>query len=144
MRSQIFICLVGTAFAWGPAHAEDATVICKASMAAYGTATASGDAAKLAAVFAPDGELVGPYGVVQGRDALTKTFASYMKVGDKDEDTLTSARMLGDTVLCTGGYTYTRAAAGSTDEKGFWTKVAGKVGGEWKILNLSYAPTVKQ
>ncbi|MBV8797121.1 MAG: nuclear transport factor 2 family protein [Hyphomicrobiales bacterium] len=143
MRGQIFICLLGTV-ACGSAHAEDATAICKASMAAYETATANGDAVKLAAVFAPDGELVGPYGVVHGRDALIKTFASYLKAGDKDEDTLTSAHMLGDTVLCTGGYAYTPAAAGSTDEKGFWTKVAGKVGDDWKILNLTYAPAAKQ
>ena len=141
MRSSVFILL---AFVCGSAHAEDANAICKASMDAYGVATASGDAAKLAAVYAPDGELVGPYGIVQGRDALIKMFASYMKAGDKDEDTLTSARMIGDVALCTGGYTYTPAAAGSTDEKGFWTKVAGKVGGEWRILNLSYAPVAKQ
>ena len=93
MRSSVFILL---AFVCGSAHAEDADAICKASMDAYRVATASGDAAKLAAVYAPGGELVGPYGIVQARDALIKMFASYMKAGDKDEDTLTSARMIGD------------------------------------------------
>jgi hypothetical protein len=60
-----------------------------------------------------------------------------MKPGDKDVDTLTSARMFGDMALCTGGYTFT-PASGASDSKGFWTKVVGKVGGEWKILNLTY------
>ena len=60
-----------------------------------------------------------------------------MKPGDKDVDTLTSARMIGDLVMCTGGYTFTPASGGS-QEKGFWTKVGGKVGGEWKILNHTY------
>ena len=66
-----------------------------------------------------------------------------MKPGDKDVDTLTSSRMIGDVALCTGGYTFTPASAAS-DAKGFWTKVVGKVGGEWKILNLSYSLTAPQ
>jgi|HubBroStandDraft_6_1064221.scaffolds.fasta_scaffold182683_2 ketosteroid isomerase-like protein len=137
MRSQVFICLLGTV-ACGSAHAADnATTICKAAIAAYGTATASGDAAKLAAVFAPDGELVSPWGIASGHDALVKVLASYMKPGDKDEDTLTSARMSGDVALCTGGYAFTPAASAS-DQKGFWTKIVGKVGDNWKILNLTY------
>jgi ketosteroid isomerase-like protein len=128
----------------GPTQAaEDATAICKAAISAYGAAAASGDPVKMAAVYAPDGELVSPYGVAAGHDALVKNYASFMKPGDKDVDTLTSSRMIGDVVLCTGGVTFTPASGGS-GEKGFWTKVAGKVGGEWKILNLSYAPAAPQ
>ena len=51
--------------------------------------------------------------------------------------------MIEDVALCTGGYTFTQASAAS-DVKGFWTKVVGKVGGEWKILNLSYSLTAPQ
>jgi hypothetical protein len=128
----------------GPAHAtDDAATICKGSMSAYGEAATSGDAVKMAAVFAPDGELISPYGIVSGHDALVKNYASFMKSGDKDVDTLTSSRMIGGVALCTGGYTFTPASGGS-GEKGFWTKVAGKVGGEWKILNLTYAPAAPQ
>jgi hypothetical protein len=53
-----------------------------------------------------------------------------MKPGDKDVDTLTSSRMIGDVALCSGDYTFT-PAAGQTDPKGFWTKVVGKVGNDW-------------
>jgi ketosteroid isomerase-like protein len=128
----------------GPAHAaDDAAAICNAAISAYGTAATSGDPVKMAAVYAPNGELVSPYGVVAGHDALVKNYASFMKPGDKDVDTLTSSRMIGDVVLCTGGSTFTRASGGS-GEKGFWTKVAGKVGGEWKILNLTYAVAAPQ
>ncbi len=124
--------------------ADDATAICKAAISAYGAATTTGDPTKLAAVFAPDGELVSPWGIVSGHDGLLKAFASYnMKPGDKDVDTLTSSRMIEDVALCTGGYTFTQASAAS-DVKGFWTKVVGKVGGEWKILNLSYSLTAPQ
>jgi hypothetical protein len=93
--------------------------------------------ARLAAVFAPDGELVSPWGIASGHDAFVKVLASYMKPGDKDEDTLTSARMSGDVALCTGGYAFTPADSAS-DQKGFWTKIVGKVGDDWKILNLTY------
>ena len=68
----------------GPTHAADDTAaICNSAISAYGTAAASGDPAKMAAVYAPDGEFVSPYGVVAGHDALVKTYASFMKPGDK-------------------------------------------------------------
>ena len=122
----------------GPAHAaDDAAAICKVAISAYGAAAASGDAAKMAAVFAPDGELVSPWGFVAGHDALVETYASSMKPGDKEVDTQTSSRMIGDVALCTGGWAFT-PASGASDSKGSWTKVVGKVGGEWKILNLTY------
>src|SRR5882757_29412 len=111
--------------------------------AAYGAAAASGDPAKMAAVYAPDGENVSPYGFVAGHDALVKMYASFVKPGDKSVDTLTSARMIGDIALCTGGNTFTKAST-TSGEKGFWTKVVGKVGGEWKILNLTYASAAPQ
>jgi hypothetical protein len=132
-RSLIsFSCLIGAGLPLcGPAHAtDDAATICKGSMGAYGEAATSGDAVKMAAVFAPDGELISPYGIVSGHDALVKNYASFMK-------------SVGGVALCTGGYTFTPASGGS-GEKGFWTKVAGKVGGEWKILNLTYAPAAPQ
>jgi hypothetical protein len=49
--------------------------------------------------------------------------------------------MIGDVALCTGGFTSASATSG---EKGFWTKVVGEVGGEWKILNLTYATAAPQ
>jgi uncharacterized protein (TIGR02246 family) len=137
-------CLIGAALMLcGPAHAADATAACNTAITAYGAAAATGDPAKMASVYAPDGEMVGPYGFVGGHDALVKMYASFMKPGDKEVDTSTSARMIGDVALCTGGYTFTPASGGS-GEKGFWTKVLGKVGGEWKILNLTYAPAAPQ
>lgn len=138
-------CLIGAGFmSCEPAHAaDDATAICNESIRAYGAGIESGDPDKLAAVYAPDGELVSPWGVVAGRDALVKAFASFLKPGDKGVDTLTSARMIGDLALCAGGYTFTPAAGGSS-EKGFWTKAVAKVGGEWKILNLTYAVAAPQ
>jgi ketosteroid isomerase-like protein len=123
----------------GQAHAaDDATAICKAAISAYGAAATTGDPAKMAAVYAPDSEVVSPYGFVAGHDALVKMYASFMKPGDKEVDTSTSARMIGDVALCTGGFTFT-PASGKSGSTGFWTKVVGKVGGEWKILNLTYA-----
>jgi hypothetical protein len=127
-------CFVGAGLMLcGPAHAaDDAAAICNAAISAYGAAATSGDPVKMAAVYAPNGELVSPYGVVAGHDALVKNYASFMKPGDKDVDTLTSSRMIGDVALCSGGYTFTPASGGS-GEKGFWTKVAGKVGGSGRF-----------
>jgi uncharacterized protein (TIGR02246 family) len=138
-RSLISTCLIGAGLMLcGPAQAaEDAATICKAVSDAYVAAVATGDPAKMVSVFAPDGEVVSPWGFVAGHDALVKTYASFMKPGDKQIDTITSSRMIGDVALCTGGWTFT-PASGQSDSKGAWTKVDGKVGGEWKILNLTY------
>jgi hypothetical protein len=91
----------------------------------------------------PTARLSRPTDFVAGHDALVKMYASFMKPGDKEVDTSTSARMIGDVALCTGGFSFTPASATSGD-KGFWTKVVGKVGGEWKILNLTYATAAPQ
>ena len=127
----------------GPTQAADATAACNAAISAYGAAAASGDPDKMAAVYAPDGENVSPYGFVAGHDALVKMYQSFVKPGDRSVDTLTSARMIGDMALCTGGNTFTPASA-TSGQKGSWTKVVGKVGGEWKILNLTYATAAPQ
>ena len=42
----------------------------------------------------------------------------------------------GSSRWCTGTFNFTPASGGAAS-KGNWTKVAGKVGGEWKILNLT-------
>jgi hypothetical protein len=43
-----------------------------------------------------------------------------MKAGDKQTDTLTSLRMIGDVALCTGTFTF--APASGDANKGNWTK----------------------
>jgi uncharacterized protein (TIGR02246 family) len=84
----------------GPARAaDDAAAICKTTAAAYNAAVPTGDPAKMAAVFAPDGEFVTPWGLMAGRDATIKFYASYMKAGDKQTDTFTSSRLIGDVAL---------------------------------------------
>jgi uncharacterized protein (TIGR02246 family) len=60
----------------GPTQAADATAACNAAISAYGAAAASGDPDKVAAVYAPDGENVSPYGFVAGHDALVKMYQS--------------------------------------------------------------------
>ena len=65
-RNRFFyLCIISAAsMLCGPAHAaDDAAAICNAAVSAYGAAAVSGDPAKMAAVYAPDGELVSPYGI---------------------------------------------------------------------------------
>ncbi len=78
----------------------------------------------------PTTRLSAPWGFAAGHDALIKTYASFLKPGDKEADTVTSERMIGDVALCTGGWTFT-PASGAWDAKGAWTRVVGKVGGEY-------------
>ena len=61
-RNLLFSCyLIGTGLLCGPAQAaDDAAAICNAAVGAYAAAAASGDPVKMAAVFAPDGELSQP------------------------------------------------------------------------------------
>ena len=88
-------CLIGAGLMLcGPARAaDDAAAGCNATNTAYLAAVPTGDPAKMAAVYAPDGELVTPWGLMAGRDAIIKYYASYMKAGDKQTDTLTSLRI---------------------------------------------------
>ena len=99
-------CLIGAGLLLcGPARAaDDASAGCNATNTAYLAAVPTGDPAKLAAVYAPDGEFVTPWGLMAGRDAIIKYYASYMKAGDKQTDTLTSSRLIGDVALCTGDF----------------------------------------
>ena len=131
-------CLIGAGLVLcGPARAaDDASAACNATNTAYLAAVPTGDPAKMAAVYAPDGEFVTPWGVTSGRDELIKFYASFMKPGDKQTDTLTSSRMIGD-VGAVHRQFHLRAGLGRRS-KGYYTKVVGKVGGEWKILNLTY------
>jgi hypothetical protein len=71
-------CLIGGGpVLCGQAHAaDDATAVCKAAISAYEAAAATGDPAKMAAVYAPSGEVVSPYGFVAGHDAVVKFYAS--------------------------------------------------------------------
>lgn len=134
-------CLIGAALMLcGPARAEDtAATICNAAFSAYSAAAATGDPAKMVAIFSPNGEVVSPWGYVAGHDALVKMYSGFMKPGDKETDSNTTARMVGgiDVAVCTGSYAFTPAST-TTDQKGTFTKVVAKVGGEWKIENLTY------
>jgi uncharacterized protein (TIGR02246 family) len=132
-------CLIGAALVFcGSAHAaDDASTICNAAFSAYSAAAASGDPVKMAAIFSPNGEVVSPWGYVAGHDALVKMYSGFMKAGDKEADTNTTARMVGDVAICTGSYAFTPAST-TTDQKGTFTKVVAKIGGEWKIENLTY------
>jgi hypothetical protein len=119
----------------GPAlAAEDAAAVCRLMGNAFEAAVATGDPAKLAATYAPDGQYVDESGVVTGREAITK---AGLPPGAKDVDTFTSSRMVGDIALCSGGYTFTFTGGPPGGIKGYWTKVVGKVDGGWKILVLT-------
>jgi uncharacterized protein (TIGR02246 family) len=140
--TMIGVLALGLGAASQAAAADDATSFCKAALSAFVAAIPSGDAAKVAATFTPNGEWVSPYGVLAGRDAIIKATGAWLKQGDKDDDTLISARMIGDVALCHGSYAFTPASGPA--EKGFWTKIARKDGEGWKIDALVVATTPPQ
>ena len=142
-------CLIGAGLMLcGPAHAaDDAAAICNAAISAYGAAAASGDPAKMTAVYALDGELVSPYGFLAGHDALVKFYASFMKPGDKDVFTVASARMIGDVALCTGGVAF-KPASGAMEFEGLLDEGARQGGrrleasqSDLRTRGASVAPT---
>jgi hypothetical protein len=133
-------CLFGGLVFGGQVYAaDDAKTICQAAMDSYEAAALTGDSDKMAAVYSPNGEFVGPYGQSAGHDKLVQMDKGFVKPADKQVDTMLSATMIGDIVVCSGGTTFSRAGQNG-GEKGYWTKVIGKVGGDWKLLNLTYAP----
>ena len=97
----------------------------------------------MAAVFAADGELVSPWESLQGTRRAGQDLRLLHETGDKDADTLTSWHVIGDVALCAGGNTFT-PASGESGSNGFWTKVVGKAGGDWQILNLTYTIAAPQ
>ena len=116
---------------------------CKTGAAAYEAAVASGDPAKVAARFTADGVLTTPEGIVEGPQAILAFEKADLKPGSKDVDTFKTARMLGNAVVCSGGYTFTVAPGGAANEStGTWTKVLSKSGNDWRLeaLTYTYAP----
>ena len=135
-------CLIGAGFVLcGPAHAaDDAAAICNAAISAYGDRRRHWRSRrKMAAVYAPDGEVVSPYGFVAGHDALVKMYASFMKLGDKEVDTSHERAHDRRRGVVHRRLSLSRRRRPHPARRDSWTKVVGKVGGQWKILNLTYA-----
>ena len=82
-------------------------------------------------------------GSLQGTRRAGQDLRLLHETGDKDADTLTSWHVIGDVALCAGGNTFT-PASGESGSNGFWTKVVGKAGGDWQILNLTYTIAAPQ
>jgi hypothetical protein len=116
--------------------ADDAPAICKTITDGFSAGVASGDSANVGALFAPNGQAISGYGILTGPEAITKSYAAFVKPGATHADTVMSAQMVGDVVLCSGGWTMSSPAF-PAPIKGFYTKVVGKVGSNWKILVLT-------
>ena len=87
--------------------------------------------------------LTTPEGIVEGPQAILAFEKADLKPGSKDVDTFKTARMLGNAVVCSGGYTFTVAPGGAANEStGTWTKVLSKSGNDWRLeaLTYTYAP----
>ncbi len=136
--------------ATSPARAQDeAMAACRAGAEAFMAAVASGDPAKVAARFTADGVLTTPEGIFEGQQAILGFEKAALKPGSTDVDTFKTARMLGDAVLCHGGYTFTLAPGGPVKEfSGTWTKLLSRSGNDWRLEALTYTysppPTTPQ
>ena len=144
-RAAIYIATAGAllAFTGAARAADDASAICKSIANRLETGIASGDPATFAAGFAPDGQDVTPWGVFVGTEAIAKFYSGGIKPGAKETVTVTSARMLGDLVVCVGGYNFT-GASGGPPSKGFFSVIAGKVGNDWKTQSQTWNVTPPQ
>jgi uncharacterized protein (TIGR02246 family) len=128
-----------------PATAADRKAILK-TQTAYVKAFNAGDAKKLAAFWAPDGEFVDAEGdSFKGRDAIEKEFAAFFaeSKGAKLEITTESLRFISPGVALESGTSrLTRSADGPTDTAAY-NIVHTKRDGKWlltSVRELSYAP----
>jgi uncharacterized 2Fe-2S/4Fe-4S cluster protein (DUF4445 family) len=136
LRHTVFAALSCLAFATSARAADDPAAVCKAVTDGFSAGVVSGNSTNVGAVFAPGGEAVSGYGILTGPEAITKAYAAFVKPGATHADTVMSARAVGDVVICSGGWTM-GSPAFPAPIKGFYTKVVGKVGSEWKILVLT-------
>ena len=127
-----------------PASADDsAASVCATTTAAYLEATKSGDAAKVTALFSPDGEWTAPEGNIAGREALTKAMSAFIKPGVDQTDKQLSARLIGGLVMCSGEYVFTFAPGSPMKQvSGLYTKTLAKSGDQWQFVQLTtnYTP----
>jgi ketosteroid isomerase-like protein len=127
----------------GTANAnDDAAAICKAAASAFEAAVASGNPYKLAATYAPDGEVVNLAGILSGPDEIAAVESTSVTPGAKATQNVLSSRMVGDVALCSGQYTFTFASG--TVAKGYSTSVVRKVGNDWKTEVRTYNVTPGQ
>jgi len=122
------------------AHAQsDPMAVCRANTAAWAAAVATGDPAKIGALFAPDAVWVAPEGTLQGGQEITRSAEGWLKPGAKHVGTATAARQVGDVVLCSGEATYTFAPGGPAKElKSRWAEVLTRSGNEWRIEQVAH------
>ncbi|HVX10888.1 MAG TPA: SgcJ/EcaC family oxidoreductase [Pirellulales bacterium] len=109
----------------------------RAAAADFATAYNKGDAKAIAAQFAPEAEMVDLDGnVVQGRDAIEKTFAEHLaeplfKVVVEIE----SLRFVGDDIAVEDGHLIFTNEEQETTLRSRYTVVHQRAGGEWLIVS---------
>jgi len=144
MQNRVFlsrVCTIGAFFALCATAnaADDAAAICGAVVNAFEAALANGDPVSVGAAYAPSGQFVTPFGVVEGPEAIARAEASAVKPGANVIQTVLRSRMIGDAALCIGHFTFTYAPGSQVAElRGYWTRVVRKIGNDWKTEVLTY------
>ena len=119
----------------GPARLcrSDSKAACNAANNAY-LASSSGDLRKWRRFTRPTAGRA--LGVAAGRDTLSvlRVVHETRRQTGRHTHERTQHRRRG----ALPGEVFVRLRASGDATKGYWTKIAGKVGGEWKILNLTY------
>jgi uncharacterized protein (TIGR02246 family) len=119
------------------ARADDETSAIREVLDRYAAAWNRDDAQTMAAVFAPEGDIVSPYGqVVKGREAvsalLMREHSGWAK-GTRYSDTVDSLRMIKPEVALVDGKLSVRGANLKKPLEGRFTNVLVKSDGRWWI-----------
>ena len=130
-----------TAFA-DQSRADDEAAI-RLVVDAFTKASNAHDAKALAALYAPDGELVNEDGhVVQGRDAVEKTFAAMFAASPKLQIgvSMQSVRFIGASVAIEDGTSTIMRKPGDNAEHSRYAVVYAKQDGKWQIASARDLP----
>jgi uncharacterized protein (TIGR02246 family) len=114
--------------------ADDAAI--RANVAAFVKAYNAHDAKAIAALFAPDGQIVDKDGdVSEGREAIAKVFAGLFTDSPKKriEVTIESIRFLGSDIAMEEGSTKETLAPGETPEYDRYTVLHVRRDGKWQV-----------
>lgn len=132
---------VKTAYA-EPSRPDDEKAI-RSCTDAFVKAANAHDAKRLAALFAPDGEIVNEEGhVVQGREAIERTFAAIFQAHPKLQIAVSiqSIRFVGPTLAIEDGVSSIVHKPGDGGERNRYTVVHVKQDGRWQMASTRDLP----
>ncbi len=114
--------------------------VCRANTEAWVAAVATGDPARIGALFSAEAVWVSEEGLFRGPQEITRFVEAWLQPGAKHVAAITAAREVGDVVLCSGETTFTFAPGSpiaAKEVKNRWGEALTRSGDGWLTEQLT-------